>query len=138
MTVLFWSAAKTEAESLLCGIVESVSAGRVVESLPDLEALARRLRRPGADEVAVVLLAGTREALEALLSMEEFLRDRKIILVLPDHDKETVALGHRLGPRFLTYLDSDLSDVGAVLTRMIKHHNYEKALKAFEQSDNHL
>jgi hypothetical protein len=42
----------------------------------------------------------------------------RIILVLPDRDDETVAMGHRLRPRMVSYNDGDYLDVAAVLIRM--------------------
>lgn len=50
-----------------------------------------------------------------ILSLREFLHDRRIILVLPDSEPETVSLGHILRPRFITYGDSDYMDVSAIL-----------------------
>jgi hypothetical protein len=46
------------------------------------------------------------------------LRDVRIILILPNHEDETVVMGHRLEPRLLTYADGDFTDVSAVLGRI--------------------
>ena len=50
-----------------------------------------------------------------ILELSELLHDRRIILVLPDSEPETVSLGHILRPRFITYGDSDYMDVSAIM-----------------------
>jgi hypothetical protein len=45
----------------------------------------------------------------------------KTIVILPDSNPDTVAKGHILRPRFLSYCDGDFQDVAAVLSRMIEN-----------------
>jgi len=52
--------------------------------------------------------------------MRDFLEDVRLILILADSSAETVARGHLLRPRFLTYTDHDMSEVSSVLGKMIK------------------
>ena len=47
---------------------------------------------------------------------------RKII-ILPDGEQVTISLAHKLYPRFLSYIDSDFSDVAAVLKKMATSAN---------------
>jgi hypothetical protein len=44
----------------------------------------------------------------------------KIVLILPDRNNETIVIGHKLRPRFLSYTDSDFIDVAVVLENMLK------------------
>ena len=74
--------------------------------------------------VALVLpykLATTKEELSGILSVRELLVDVRIILVLPDQDKDSIKKGHTMWPRFLTYASSDFSDAAAVLRKMIQN-----------------
>jgi hypothetical protein len=45
-------------------------------------------------------------------------RDVRIILVLPDTEEQTIAMAHRLRPRFLTYIDSNIAALGTVVSKM--------------------
>lgn len=90
-----------------------------VEVYRSIETLSRRLRQRAYDLPIVVLHATRREDLSDILSIRDLLRDVRIILLLPDRDEETLAQGHILRPRFVSYADSDLTDVRAVLDRML-------------------
>lgn len=67
-----------------------------------------------------ILMAINREELLKIISLREYLIDIPIILILPDADMSTVKKGHALYPRFLSYMDSDFTDVAAVLNKMIQ------------------
>lgn len=54
-----------------------------------------------------------------LIEYREWLGDRRLILVLPDDDIETISQGHALRPRFVTYVESDFIDISAVLGKML-------------------
>lgn len=83
--------------------------------------LSGRLRRPsGFKEGIAVLFVKSREELLELQSLGELLCDLRIILLLPDDEEETIAAGHLLRPRFLSYADGDFREVAAVLYKMLK------------------
>ena len=52
--------------------------------------------------------------------MEKLLTDMRILLILPDRNKETVSAGHRLRPRYMSDADSDFEDVVAVVKQIFK------------------
>jgi hypothetical protein len=76
--------------------------------------------RPQAEPV-VILIAADRQALRQLLSLKGFLRRIRIILVLPDDEEETIAMAHRLNPRYLCYLEDNCSELGLVVSKMLGH-----------------
>jgi hypothetical protein len=57
--------------------------------------------------IIAVLLAVRCEDLLALFSILDLLCDFRLILILPDRKKDTIAKGHTLAPVFLSYVDSD-------------------------------
>ena len=84
-----------------------------------------RLRKP-TDEIPVaVILAAGEDDLLAVLSVSHLLYDVRFILILPDRDDPTVAIGHSLRPRFLSYRDGDFREVTAVLSKMIGGYYYQ-------------
>ena len=71
------------------------------------------------DEIPVaVILAASEEDLLTILSISDLLYDVRFILILPDREDITVAIGHSSG-RFMSYADSDFREVTAVLGKMI-------------------
>jgi hypothetical protein len=84
-----------------------------------IESLFWRMRQPLCDIPLAVLVAGTRQDLASLLDIGHFLHDLRIILILPDEEEETIARGHILRPRLLSFADGDLADVAATLRQYI-------------------
>ena len=65
------------------------------------------------------MLAATRQELLDLKAMWSLFEDLRTILILPDGEKETVAMAHTMRPRFISCGDRDLRDVKAVLEKMM-------------------
>jgi len=89
------------------------------EAYRTIDNLSQRLVRLGDKPTIAVLLAPTRKELLDLYSIRHQFSDLRIILILPDQEEETITRGHRLYPRFLSYVDSDFKDVAAVLGKMM-------------------
>ena len=85
-----------------------------------VENLSKRLRQPGNGFCLAVLLATSQEDLRDVLALGNLLHDLRIILVLPDRHKDTIAKALTLRPRFLTFADSDFTELSAVLGKMLK------------------
>ena len=100
-------------------MIEDVVPNEDTEIYGSVDKLAQRLRRPSYYIGIAVLLISGREELWDVLSVRHLLDNVKVILILPDRKNETIELGHKLRPRFLSYADSDLKDVAAVLKKML-------------------
>jgi len=96
----------------------------------NMKQLFRILRQPLNGVVAAVLLAGTQNELMELMPVRDLLLRIPIILILPDHEQETITKGHSLRPRYLTYIDYDLSDVGDVFKKIVYKANEDRHLDA--------
>jgi hypothetical protein len=88
-----------------------------------------RLRKPMDDTPVAVILASSEDDLLTILSIGNLLYDVRFILILPDREDPTVAIGHSLRPRFLSYADSDFREVTAVLGKMIDGSSCEQEAK---------
>lgn len=128
MTVLIYSTKMEGAGERILQVIETVVSERNREIYLTISALSSRLRQPQTDMNIALLLASSKEDLIELLSIRDLLRDIRIILILPNSDPETVAKGHMLKPRFLSYCDSDFVDVAAVLSLMIRNQSADKNL----------
>jgi hypothetical protein len=89
-----------------------------IEIFYHLSRLDFRLREPSGNEDILLFCASTPQDLDALVSSSHLLNNLRLILILPDRETETAAKGHLLRPRFLSYLDSDFSDLALVLEKM--------------------
>ena len=121
MRVLFFENANNDTGRRFHDEIEArIPEGRK-ETYRSILELVAGLDRPENRNAILVLLAETRERLGGLLSIREALLEHRSILILPDRDEETIAKGHTLYPRFLTYSDGDFVAVYEVLTRIIEH-----------------
>ena len=108
-------------------IIQPLVSEKQVENYCSIKDITQRLQRPMKEEVVGILMPSSEEDLSDLLSINHLVRDIRIILVLPDRDEKTISIGHSLRPRFLTYADGDLSDVAAVMTKMMGNPREEQS-----------
>lgn len=73
----------------------------------------------------LILIVSTQKELEDILSFQKMLAGCQILMVLPERSKEMNTEAHKLRPRFIAYLDSDLSELYVVLERIL---NKERSL----------
>ena len=124
MNVLFYLPVTSEIDPKIQEVVEMAGSMARTEVFQNIEDLSSRRRRPADGFVIAFLVAGSKKELLDIVSIHHLLSDIPVILVLPDRQNETIVAGHKLYPRFLTYVDSNLTEVGAVLEKILQ--NYEK------------
>jgi hypothetical protein len=103
--------------SEMLGCISVFAVTEIVRSLGDLsrEILSQvHRRRP-----VVIVVPLTRADLENLVNVCERFENSRIVLVLPDADEQTVALGHRMRPRFVGYLGNGLAQITEVVRKML-------------------
>ena len=121
MIIIFFSTAKKGPAERMLGDIQTKIQGHRIEVDRTVEALCDRFHYPIIDRAIMILVPENREQLEQLISIGNLINDRPILLVLPDREPATISSGHRLYPRFVTYLDTDFSDLVAVLSKLIHH-----------------
>lgn len=119
MKLILYANGSNEVEERLGNIIETLIPEKL-EIFRTIDSLSRRLRQPLNDVAIAVLLATKRKDLLKLLSIKDLFDDIKIILILPDSNKDTISLGYKLYPRFVSYADSNFMDVAAVLEKMFR------------------
>lgn len=97
--------------------VEQIVPRNRVEIYHTVSDLSGRLHRPIADSV-VVLLTLDKADLTDIAAIQNLLIDSRVLLVLPGHDDDVLAIGHSLRPRFVSFRDCGFQDVSAVLRKM--------------------
>ena len=124
MKLLFFASMINEAGERIKGLVEKLVPGVNIEIYRTIDEFSARFHKPRDDVFVAVLLAGSRKELLDFLSLINLFRDIRIILIIPDQEKETLALAHRLRPNFLCYKNSDFTEIAAVLNKMLKAYKY--------------
>lgn len=71
----------------------------------------------------MILFASTKKEFENLLSIHDRFDHFRVILILPNRDTEIVAVSHMLKPRFISFIDSDVTDLEKVITRIQSRSN---------------
>ena len=113
--LLYTTASEAIVERAKTVLQSSVSDG--IEVYRTINDLSLRLR--GAKDTAIViLLVGNREDFLDLLAIRHLFRNIRIIVVVPDTEHETIAMAHRLRPRYLTYIDGNFLGLSAVVNKM--------------------
>ena len=124
MNVFIYLPVTSEIDARIQEVVKMARTMAKTEVFRSIEDLSSRLRRPADGFAIAFLVAGSKKELLDIVSIRHLLSDMPIILVLPDREESTAFIGYGLIPRFLTYMDSNLMEVGAVLEKMLE--NYEK------------
>jgi hypothetical protein len=84
----------------------------------NINTFSRGLRQAFSEVIGVILIHSQYD-LDEILLLRDIIWSIRTILILPDSNPETVARGHAVRPRFLTFQDGDLNEVVTVLQRMI-------------------
>ena len=101
-------------------VISAIVPREQIELFRSIDSLSRRLCVATYNLNVAVLLASSRKDLSEILSIRDLFRDIRIILILPDRDRDTISQGHKLYPRFLSYVDDNFADVAAVLEKMLR------------------
>ncbi len=117
MAVIFFSRKRVKTGKRIKNLVKTALPAKCVKVCHTIESVSARLRHPGNPSI-MILLAGNREDLYQLFALRDLMNDIDIILLLPDNGKDTVAMGLKLYPRFVGYLNEDLLELPLVLKKM--------------------
>lgn len=118
--ILLYSRAKSKFDRELEKMLGGLALKRNIELFRTISDLSFRLRMPVCESSITILIASDEKDLSSIISIRNLLSDRRIVLILPDKNEGTVETGHRLHPRFLSFQDNNVREIGAVLARMIE------------------
>ena len=120
MKLICYADDKTLAGDRLLKMIDDQVSTVTVETHRSLADFRQGLLQQQQKPDAAVLMAADVKELKRIITLEKLLTDMRILLILPDRNKETVSAGHRLRPRFMSYADSDFEDVVAVIKQILK------------------
>jgi len=119
MNLIVYTTLANDTSQQLINILAKVAQWGKKELFNTINRLTHRLTQIPKDSTIVILLITNNKELSFVLSLHQFFENFKLILILPDRRIQTMSKGHGLCPRYVSYSDSDFSDVGAVLEKMI-------------------
>jgi hypothetical protein len=123
MNVIFYSGRAKKAAAEIERIIEMFVPGKLLKTFNRLDAFTLWLNKSSkwGEKTVLVLIAGDKKELSALVELIDLFQNHSfaIILILPDHDNDSISMGHKLTPRYLSYIDSDFTEVGAVLDKIL-------------------
>ena len=99
--------------------LEKLAPGVNVKVCRDADGLRRRLLPGRHSPLVVVILAVTKQDLLNVMPFRDLLLGFRVVVILPDSDDVTVAMGWGLWPRFVSYADGDFRDVTGVLEKIV-------------------
>ncbi|MEJ2691222.1 MAG: hypothetical protein P8130_15030 [Deltaproteobacteria bacterium] len=89
-----------------------------LEIFSSFETFLQRMSAMLDNPIIAILTTDNREQLDQFKEVLKLFGDVRIVLILPDHETETLRLGHRLYPRFVSYKDGNFDDLVSVIARM--------------------
>ncbi len=121
MNILLFFPSKNGIDDCELRLIDNLPKGENLQICRTIIGLSRSLRQPSFESLIAVLLASNFDDLKNLVAIGDLLSGIPLILILPDRQDQTISKGHKLYPRFVSYADSDFSDVGLVLNKMISN-----------------
>jgi len=126
VSMLVYSSERNGVEERLLKAIQPLASSEKIETYRTIKSFSQRLRQPlSGFDVAVLLTVSKKELLE-ILSIRDLFSDVRIVLILPDGDKDTVSKGHTLYPRLVTYVDSDFKDLAVFLKKLFELQHPKK------------
>lgn len=103
----------------LQSVLKAVRSGGTLIVLRTRVELEAALSKSNGHPEIIILLTTSQDELNLIFEMKTLLRDRKIILILPDDSPDSFSQGCLLFPRFICDMNSNFMDVAAVLEKMM-------------------
>lgn len=126
MKVIFFLPESTSALERFQGLVELVNSQAEAIVTRTIDDLTHNLRQPKHDLAFVVLITNNQEDLLNVINLSGLLQDVRIIIVLPDRDTDTIRMGHKLYPRFLTDIEDKSNTLELVINKMLDNLNPDR------------
>jgi len=120
MKCIFYEKKSGHIAGQIIGLLKASAIENKTEHYYTIKTLSQRLSRPIDGLAIMVLIAGDRKDLLNIIGIQKLFGFIRLIIILPDRGDESVKIGYKLQPRFLTYVNGDLSEVHAVLRKLLE------------------
>ncbi|MFC1490095.1 hypothetical protein ACFL6K_02670 [Candidatus Latescibacterota bacterium] len=90
------------------------------ELFHSLNNFTNQLRREINSEIIIIILTVDFTDFHEIYSIRDLLQNFRIILILPNLEEATISKGFECYPRYVSYINSDYSDVISILNKMVE------------------
>ncbi|MBN2225648.1 MAG: hypothetical protein JW765_13335 [Deltaproteobacteria bacterium] len=127
MNLYIYIPTKEIQESLFIQLIGKEIPQFQIEIFRSIEDLKARLKQPRYIFTTAVIFAPDSQDVSDIISLEHFLRDVQIILIISHDNHGTLSMAHYLRPRFIGYFslfskEINAREITSVLRKMLKHH----------------
>jgi len=134
MRILVYAASDEVATRLMTIVSATVPDGRISEYRA-FEGFRDRLHRNHFSIDMMVVAIDSLMELHRFLEIRTLMEDLWFMLILPDREKRTFSESLLLHPRYVGFVDTDLSDVGAVLEKATRIRRFNPAYPTIDIPD---
>lgn len=119
-------------------MVEKIEASCESVMFRSMDELLDYLRTPvlPAEQTIVVFNATSIEELEILDENRDFIFPYRLIIIVPDNDREMIRRGHILRPRYLSATGCDTGTVSLIIDNMIRQIIAQESVEGQQNSIN--
>ena len=125
MKIFFYSKSTDEKKTQIIHGIQMLVRQRNLETFDSLAELIQRQKIPVLDSISYIFFDVNRDDLDEILNSRLSLNQSFVIIVLDGNDSETLAAAHRLRPRYITYVDSDISGIMSVLEKKLGQPSHD-------------
>lgn len=119
MNVIVYESMKPNQERLST-LIESCGSIQTIKFFDSFKNLVSHLRQPSMTMEIYILHPTDLEDLERLIALRNMFVDAKVILILPDDEKEMVNQGHRLHPRYMCSAQGNWEILRSIIQNLAK------------------
>ncbi len=101
-------------------VIDLLVTAEQCEVFQDMTVFEKHIRSYLSHEHLIILHAEDKKHVQQFVCLRELLVGHRIIMILPDNQQETLACGHSLRPRFITYADADFLEMASVLCNILR------------------
>ena len=109
-------------------MIQALSRKTRITVFKDIEEFFFTLQRPAKSPFIATVIPGTKHELMEIAKMKRILFGIPTMLILPDREEKTIALGYSFYPRHLTYMDCPMTEILAVLEKMLDRYLRDKEI----------
>lgn len=120
MRILYYAAPGNEEGDKLGRTVKTSFPEAEVEHHTTVEVFAERLLQKIDAKTVAFVRADSEQDLIDLYYIQHLLRKVLFVLLLPDRERLTIAMGHRLHPSYMCFADGEQSEIVAALTSILR------------------
>jgi hypothetical protein len=134
VNILYFNTGKNETGNDLLKILESHVPGKHIQVCMDIHSFSKQLIQLQQRNTIAVILTFDEEDLMELYTAKHLLYKVAPILILPDEERDTIALGFRCQPFFMTSIHRDLTKIGYIV-HILMAQSYQHG--SYDDSENH-